>query len=91
MLLSDDKISHLAHLILRRLAQDRQVRLLQDETLVLREIKRIIAEEVKSEEEIDQAVRGKLASYARPIPEGGAEWEVLYQKFFKEEQKKRSR
>ncbi len=91
MLLSDDKISHLAHLILSGLALDQRARLLAEKTKVLREIKRVIIDEVKVEEEIDQAVRAKLSSYSRPIQEGSPEWDVLYQKFFFEEQKKRKR
>lgn len=91
MLLSDDKISHLAHLILNSLNQDQRAKLLGDEDKVLREIKRIIIDEVKAEEEIDLAVRNKLSSYSRPIYEGSPEWEVLYQKFLLEELKKRMR
>ena len=91
MLLSDDKISHLAHLILNSLSQDQRTKLLGDEDKVLREIKRIIIDEVKAEEEIDLIVRNKLSSYSRPIYEGSPEWEVLYQKFLLEELKKRMR
>jgi hypothetical protein len=89
MLLSDDKISHLSHLILKGLTQNQRARLLEDETKVLREIKRIVVDAVKAEEEIDEIVRNKLASYSRPIYEGSPEWDVLYQKFFAEELKKR--
>lgn len=91
MLLSDDKISHLSHLILRGLTRDQRATLLAEETKVLREIKRTIIDEVKVEEEIDQVVRIKLSSYSRPIYEGSPEWDVLYQKFLFEEQRKRKR
>ncbi len=91
MLLSDDKISHLAHLILNSLNQDQRAKLLGDEDKVLREIKRIIIDEAKAEEEIDLVVRNKLLSYSRPIYEGSPEWEVLYHKFLFEELKKRMR
>jgi hypothetical protein len=91
VLLSDDKISHLAHLILKGLNQDQRAKFVEDEDKVLREIKRIMIDEVKAEEEMDLAVRSKLLSYSRPIYEGSPEWEVLYQKFFVEELKKRSR
>ena len=91
MLLSDDKISHLAHLILKGLNQDGRAKFVEDEDKVLREIKRVMIDEVKAEEEIDLVVRRKLLSYSRPIYEGSPEWEVLYQKFFVEELKKRTR
>jgi hypothetical protein len=44
------------------------------------EIFRVLEDEAKLEETIDQEVRKTLASYSRPAPEGSAEWEVLYQK-----------
>lgn len=91
MLLSEDKISHLSHLILMGLVQDRKTTLLVEEEKVLREIKRVIVSELQAESDMDQFVRAKLASYSRPISEGSPEWEVLYQKFFAEERKKRKR
>lgn len=44
------------------------------------EIFRVLEDEGKLEETIDQEVRRTLASYARPAPEGSAPWEVLYHK-----------
>lgn len=91
MLLSEDKISHLSHLILSGLRKDSRAILRTEEERILREIKRVILQELQYDEQIDQRVRDKLASYSRPLPEGSPEWEVLYHKFFAEEQKKRKR
>ena len=91
MLLSDDKKSHLSHVVLNCLKQSPEARIVGDETRALREIKRVIAAEVAVEEEIDQSVRSRLASYARPLPEGSQEWDVLYRKFYEEELQKRRR
>jgi len=44
------------------------------------EVFRVLEDEAKLEETIDQEVRRTLSSYARPAPEGSAEWQVLYQK-----------
>ncbi|OGK87597.1 MAG: hypothetical protein A2X52_00255 [Candidatus Rokubacteria bacterium GWC2_70_16] len=44
------------------------------------EVFRVLEDEGKLEESIDQEVRRTLSSYARPAPEGSAEWEVLYHK-----------
>jgi hypothetical protein len=44
------------------------------------EVFRVLEDENKLEESIDQEVRRTLASYSRPAPEGSAEWEVLYRK-----------
>lgn len=89
MLLSDDKKSHLSHVVLDCLKQSPEVQLIGDETHALREIKRVITAEVAVEEEIERIARAKLASYSRPIPEGSQEWEVLYRKVYEEELRKR--
>ena len=91
MLLSDDKVSHLSHVILKHLKGSASVRLTGDEGRMLREIKRVLAAEVGQEEEIDRFVRKRLASYSRPIPEGSPEWEVLYRKTMEEERRRRSK
>jgi hypothetical protein len=44
------------------------------------EIFRVLEDESKLEETIDQEVRRTLSTYSRPAPEGSAEWELLYQK-----------
>lgn len=33
---------------------------------------------------LDQAVRRRIASLSRQVPEGGREWELLYQQYFDE-------
>jgi hypothetical protein len=43
------------------------------------------------EEDIDQKVKAKLASYSRGIVEGSTEWDVLYRKTFEEESKKHAK
>ena len=54
MFLSEEKISHLSHLILNRLKGEGKVRFEQDDVQVLREIKRVFAGEVKLEEELER-------------------------------------
>ena len=44
------------------------------------EVFRVLEDEGRLEETIDQEVRKTLGSYSRPVPEGSAEWEVLYNK-----------
>jgi hypothetical protein len=90
MNVSDDKISHLSHLVLREL-QRGGVRFIDEESQVLREIKRRIASELKIDDEVDGIVRRKLDSYARRLVEGSSEWSVLYERFYDEEMRKRNR
>lgn len=89
-LLSADKQTHLAHVILQALQTCRDVRLVEESPLILREIKRVISEQMTLEQTLDQTIRNRLHSYSRPIPEGSTEWDVLYQKMYSEELRKRN-
>ena len=80
MRLSEDRISHLSHLILDKLVQDRTVDVLQPEEKLLREIKRTISDELKYEDDADEAARRTIQSLSRKVPEGSREWDVLYRK-----------
>jgi hypothetical protein len=55
------------------------------------EVFRVLEDEGRLEETVDQEVRKTLASYSRPAPEGSAEWEVLYNKTRAEVFKRRLR
>ena len=44
------------------------------------EVFRVLEDEAKLEDTIDQEVRKTLDSYSRRVPEGSAEWELLYRK-----------
>jgi hypothetical protein len=90
-MLSDDKVSHLSHVILGTVKKSPLIRIKSEEGKVLREIKRVLAAELAHEGEIDQKVRAKLASYSRGIVEGSPEWDVLYRKTFEEELRKHSK
>lgn len=89
MRLSDDKISHLTHVVLKGLLEKKAVTPLEDEGQIRRDIRRVIVKELKIADGIDEMVRKKLQSYSKKIYEGGSEWEVLYNKFFEEEAAKK--
>lgn len=92
MRLSDEKISHLSHVLLKGLIEKDAIVPLIEEGLIRREIRRVIIRELKVAEEIDTLVRKKLESYSKKkIVEGTREWEILYQKFFQEEAAKKGR
>ena len=89
MRLSEDRISHLSHLILDALVQDRRVDALQPEERLLREIKHTITAELQYEDEADEAARRTIQSLSRRVPEGRPEWDVLYRKYRDEELNRR--
>src|SRR5437667_10218470 len=67
MVLSDEKATHLSHLILNHFKNPANARLKVEEVAVLREIKRCLAAELKVDAEVDVLVRRRLASHSRPL------------------------
>ena len=96
MRMSRERLFGLAERILTDLAavEGVVIRQLADEkvrTHLRTEIFRVLEEEGRLEETVDQEVRKTLGSYSRPAPEGSAEWEVLYNKTRAEVYKRRLR
>lgn len=90
MKFSDDRISHIAHVIHKGLTKDGLVAY-TDEDKAHREIKKTLIEYLKVEDAADEAAREKVASLKRGVLEGSREWEVLYRKYFEEEMAKKGR
>jgi len=90
-MLAEEKVTHLTHVLLKGLIDRNLVELNAEEGKIRREIKRIITNELKIGADIDVAVRKKLQSFSRKLVEGSPEWEVLYKKFFREEEIKKGR
>ncbi len=87
--LSDEKQMHLSHTILQCLEGTTEGQFVGSSPLALREIKLVLAEHMALEKDIDKMVRSRLQSYSRKIPEGSSEWDVMYQKTYEEELRKR--
>jgi hypothetical protein len=90
-MLSEDKISHLSHVLLKGLIERNLIEPIDEEGKIRAEIKKTIISELKIGEEINAVVRKKLLSFSKKIAEGSPEWEVLYRKFFREEERKKGR
>lgn len=91
MLASEEKLTHIAHLIYAGIGRFDGVELIADEEVILKQIKQVLFDEFRLDDEIDQVVRARLASYSRKIVEGSEEWAVLYRKGVDEELRKRRR
>jgi hypothetical protein len=91
MRLTEDRISHISHMILNALIQDKNVNALQAGERMLREIKRTITDELRFEDEADAAARRTIRSLSRRVPEGSLEWDVLHRKYFEEEMNRRKK
>jgi len=84
MFVSEDRISHLAHRVIDSLWKN-DLADFPDEPRSLQIVKDSITAFFAMAEEIDQAVRKKLASYSQAKVPGSREWEILYRKFYEEE------
>jgi hypothetical protein len=91
MRLNRDKVIHLSHLIVKALDDKELVTWLTDKNSLRTEIANMMLEDLSVEEEVDQEVRRILQSYKRKIIEGSREWDIMYQKTFEEQMKKRGR
>lgn len=91
MMLSDNKINVLTNKLLKELISSKLIIPKEDEVVLRKEIKRTIVNELQIGEEIDSAVKIKLQSFSRKLVEGSVEWDIIYRKFYEEEEIKRGR
>ena len=87
---SEGRISALAHAILDAVGKASGVAL-KDSRLVLVEVKATLTEHLQIDELVDARARRKIESLARRVPEGSAEWNVLYRQYTEEEKRKLGR
>ena len=88
MILSEEKQSELARIITDGIWKDDLVDYTDDDR-ALRVAKQGISKFVAEMESIDKKARETLTSLKRNVPEGSPEWDVLYNKYFEEELKRR--
>ena len=89
MRLSREKINHLSKVIITGLIKDDRVEFFEEENTIRLEIVRVLTDILKIDDEIDIEARKILSSYSKNIREGTPEWDVLYNKHYNEEAKKR--
>ena len=90
MRISEDRVGHLARLVVDGIWDDDLVDYV-DEDAALRAAKKGLNEFVKEVADADKAVVAKIASLKRGVPEGSPEWDVLYGKYFEEELERRGK
>ncbi len=73
-------------MLLKGLLDNDLIALNENEGVIRKEIRRVITGELKIGQHIDESVRKKLLSFSRKLTEGSPEWDVLYKKFYEEEE-----
>jgi len=87
MIFSEERISHLAHLLTDCIWKDELVDYKNDDK-ALKQAKRILLDYFSKDERVDVIVRERLATLKRGVYEGSREWDVLYKKYYDEEMNK---
>ncbi len=85
MKLSHEKILQLSHRVMAALNDLDEVEIFEDPNTIRQEIFKVLTELLHEEEKIDALARQRITSQKRTIPEGGAEWDILYRKYYSEE------
>ena len=85
MRLTREKINLLSHQVTEKLASIDAIEFIEDRNTIRLAIVDTMMKWLRKEEEIDKAARQKIESQKRAIPEGSAEWEILYRKYYEEE------
>ena len=85
MRLTREKINVLAHEITERLVSSDSIEFIEDRNTIRLAIVESLNKWLKKEETVDIAARKKIESQIRKIPEGSAEWDILYRKYYEEE------
>ena len=88
MIFSDDRQSHLVHLIVDGIWNDDLVDY-SDEDRAMKVARQGMNKFVQEFEDIDKAVRTTIGSLKRGVMEGSPEWDILYGKYFEQEMQRR--
>lgn len=90
MILSEDRQSHLAHVIINGIWEDDLVDY-SDDDLALRMAKKAVVAFVQEMGDFDATIKQKLQTLKRGVVEGSPEWDLLYRKYMNEELNKRGK
>jgi len=86
--LSHERCVHLSHLFVNALEDEDSVDFLLDPNDVRLRVLQILEGELVKEDELEESIRRKIATQKRDLPEGSAEWDLLFRKYYDEELKK---
>ena len=85
MRLTREKVNLLSHHVAEKLAGIDAVEFIEDRNTIRLAVFEILMKWLRKEEAVDAAARRKIDSQQRRIPEGSAEWDILYRKYYDEE------
>ncbi len=80
--LTYEKINQLSRLMTTAITELDEIEIFDEPIAIRQEITRILNSLMREEEAIDARVRQQITSQKRTIPEGGAEWDIVYRKYY---------
>ena len=86
--LSHEKVVQLSHRIMAALQEIEEIEIFDEPNTIRQETVKILNDLLHEEDKIQETVRQRITSQKRTIPEGGAEWDILYRKYYAEELRK---
>jgi len=88
MRLSREKVVRLSHAVVDHFVASADVEFIEDRETIRQKIVSLLNGFLREEEKMDADVRKKISSQKKEIPEGSAEWDILYRKYYAEEMKR---
>jgi len=88
MKLTHEKVIQLSHRILAAIQELDEIEIFEEPNAIRQEVVKVLNDLLHEEEKIDASVRLRITSQKRTIPEGGAEWDILYRKYYADELRK---
>jgi hypothetical protein len=82
MKMTREKVIQLSHEILEAFESLDEVEIFEEPNTIRQEVVKILNDLLHEEEKIDESVKLHITSQKRVIPEGSAEWDILYRKYY---------
>ncbi len=89
MKLSREKINHLTNLVVKDMEECDDVDFLVEPEELRMNVLRAISNELIIDDEIEEEVRRVLSTYSSRLVEGSRDWEILFNKHYEQEAKRR--
>lgn len=77
-----EKVIQISHEVLEAFESLDEVEIFEEPNTIRQEVVKILNDLLHEEEKIDEAVKLHITSQKRVIPEGSAEWDILYRKYY---------
>ena len=83
-MISENRASHLAHLIREELLATKYIES-SDQMQVLQKVKKGLDTFIKTHNEVDRSARALITNQKKNLMEGSMEWEIMYGRFYEQE------